>query len=65
MAGFVFGDNLFSILDMVLLHLLALCDLCPLSLLVVFLLVPWRLVILRQGFFDSRWIEYFGGEGIY
>ena len=51
---------------MVLLHLLAVCDLCLFSLLMVFLLVLWRLVKRLQGFFfHFGWIEYFGGQCIY
>ena len=46
--GFSLVIIYFLCVYMVLLHSLVLCDLCPFFLLMMFLLVPWKLVIGRQ-----------------
>ena len=49
-----------SCICIVLIHFLALCDLYLFFLLMVFLLVLWRTKV-----FESGYIEYFAGQGMY
>jgi len=50
----------FPCVDLVLLHSLVLCDLCHFSAIMVFLLVPWSLVIGRHGILIMQGAVWWG-----
>jgi hypothetical protein len=53
------------IFDLVLLHLLALCDLCPFFSTYGVSFGPLEVGYKATRVFDSGWIEYVGSQGIY